>query len=194
MKTLLTIIATAGICYAVLNRDTLPPKQPDAENAPTAAMEQLVAAFPKRYTTSGGSALRISDVSFDVRKTDSLVNPIVGEIRFHQFGEYRMLFQWKSGKWMFNRLLTETTDITDRPGGVEILDSAEMRPLLAKCGYVTPAPAPPAPPTPEPKATTAGVTTWWADKPRGMTTPAPKREILTDQQRMAEWARRSQTR
>ena len=134
MKTLLTILVTVGICYAIWNRDALLPKPAAEANAPTAAMEKLVAAFPKRVTCGGGIVLGLSDVSFDVRKTDSLVNPIVGEIHFYNGGDYRMLFQWRTEKWKFTRLLTSTTDITDLPGGVEILDSAEMRPFFAKCG------------------------------------------------------------
>ncbi len=135
MKTLLIIIATAGICYAVWNRDALLPKSAAKATDPTAAMEELVNAFPRRTTSNDGGVFGLSDVSFDVRKTDSLVNPIVGEIRFYNAIGYRMVFQWKSGKWVFTRLFTDSgNDITDLPGGMEMLGGAPMRKFLAKCG------------------------------------------------------------
>lgn len=138
MKTLLTIIATAGICYAVWNRDALLHKPAEAANDPTAAMEKLAKVFPRQTTGNDGGAMGLSDVSFDVKKTDSLVNPIVGTIHFYNAIDYRMAFQWKSGKWVFTRLIASyngsENDVTDGPGGREILGSAPMRAFLEKCG------------------------------------------------------------
>jgi hypothetical protein len=135
MKTLLTILITAGICYAVWNRDALLRKPAAEANAPAAALEKLAKAFPRQTTASDGGAMGLSEVSFDVKKTDSLVNPFVGEIRFHNAIDYRMVFQWRSGKWEFTRLITDSgNDITDLPGGKELLGGAPMRAFLAKCG------------------------------------------------------------
>ncbi len=138
MKTFLTILVAAGLCYAIWNRDVLLHKPGAEANDPTAAMEKLVVAFPRQASDGKGKTYGLSDISYDVKKTDSLVNPIVGVIRFYNVNDHKMIFQWKSGKWVFTRLLTSyqgrENDITDLPGGVEWLNRPEMRAFLAKCG------------------------------------------------------------
>lgn len=138
MKTLLTMIATIGICYAVLHRDALPPRRASEANDPAVAMEKLAKDFPRRTTGNDGGVMGLSDVSFDVKKTDSLVNPLVGSILFYNSIDYRMVFQWKSGKWIFSRLFASyrgnENDITDSSGGRELLSGAPMRAFLEKCG------------------------------------------------------------
>jgi hypothetical protein len=195
MKSLLRILVTVGICYAIWNRDALLHKPATEANDPTAAMEKLAAAFPRQASDGKGNVYGLSDISYDVKKTDSLVNPIVGVIHFYNAIDHKMMFQWKSGRWVFTRLLAcyqGENDITDLPGGREWLSRPEMRAFLAKCGYVSPpvtssstSPAPKlAPATPQPGA-------WSLEKAHstlGRPTPKP----LTDQQRMAEWAKRVQ--
>src|SRR5438128_484657 len=104
MKTLLTIIATAGVCYAIWNRDALLLKPSAEANTPTAAMEKLAAAFPHQASDGKGNVYGLSDISYDVKKTDSLMNPIVGVIHFYNVNDHKMIFQWKSGRWVFTRL------------------------------------------------------------------------------------------
>ncbi len=138
MKNLLAILVIAVACYLIVNRDALLHKPAAEANDPTAAMEKLVRSFPRQTTSNNGEAMGLSDVSFDVRKTDSLVNPIVGTIHFYNTIDYRMDFHWKSGKWVFTRLIASyngsENDITNGSGGRELLGSAPMRAFLEKGG------------------------------------------------------------
>src|SRR5262249_8248936 len=95
---------------------------------PVAAFRPIVSALPKQGQMGKGkysSRYDISDIAFDVKKTDSLMTPIVGFIAFTGSGvlsgvgrpptpvpfswRYRLEFAWINNRWVFNRLLDGDT-------------------------------------------------------------------------------------
>src|SRR5262249_13260451 len=87
---------------------------------PVVAFRPIVSAMPKEGRASTKMRYDITEVAFDVKKTDSLVTPIVGLIRYTailpgiQKGRSfsircRLEFAWINNRWVFNRILNDET-------------------------------------------------------------------------------------
>lgn len=129
-----------------------------AGSGPEESLHELASMLPSR--TAEGFA--VSKISYDVRKADSLITPLIGVIDFTEGNpalnlNFEMGFQWKNDHWVFARLINVENgrDFTELPGGIAILASPGFKELLAKCGYhppmvesenINPAPAAPSPP------------------------------------------------
>ena len=126
-----------------------PPQTPSAapptptatvERDPIKSFNELVTRFPKGNIKklSDYSCDIVGDVTFDVKKTDSLINPVIGIIDFTSketipnFSELRkthgpnitihrqmqMVFHWQGDHWKFERLLDlKNGDFTDSDVG-----------------------------------------------------------------------------
>jgi hypothetical protein len=96
-------------------------------NDPVDEMRKLAASFPSGY----------SDVSYNVRKTDSLVSPIIGTIDFYDGISYEYVFHWTGGKWRLHQLLARDNgnDLTGWGGGLELMMRDQMRPWLSRVGW-----------------------------------------------------------
>lgn len=102
---------------------------------PVKAMETLVREFPRRYRTPKGSTIGIGNVAFNVKKTDSLVTPIVGTVDSSEAAcDFEYVFHWRQNRWVFSRLicLDNGMDHTNTSGGNERWESPEFRVFLAK--------------------------------------------------------------
>jgi hypothetical protein len=75
------------------------------EQASVAALERMVANFPKSIHRSPDQLSELVDVTYNVRKTDSLSAPIVGTISFAEplFADedvrYELIYHWRDGSW-----------------------------------------------------------------------------------------------
>jgi hypothetical protein len=88
---------------------------------PVVAFRSVVSALPKQgQIASTKSSYDISDVAFDVKKTESLVTPIVGLITYtatlpatprgRSFSvRCRLEFAWVNNRWLFTRVLNDHT-------------------------------------------------------------------------------------
>ena len=117
LASLLLAIGGAGVA-----QDTTPPP---AANEQIAALKKLVATFPTRTRLKSSKEVYgdIVEVSFDVRKTDSLVNPVIGVINFTEIYpptdgskmalKWHLIFHWQEGHWKFAQFINEKgVDIT----------------------------------------------------------------------------------
>jgi len=112
------------------------------EPDPVKLFKELVARFPTRSigeaTTKNAYDIDIMDVTFDVKKTDSLMNPVIGIINFttketHPYPpkyqkefkkrlmsplymQMQMVFHWQGDHWKFER-------IWNRENGVDFTHS-----------------------------------------------------------------------
>ena len=115
-------IITAGFSPAQVT-----PTTATGERDPIKSFKELVTRFPKgSIGKSGETTYDIVDVTFDVKKTDSLINPIIGTINFttkltmpnppqvqKMLGEknhtnyvpMEMVFHWQGDHWKFERLV-----------------------------------------------------------------------------------------
>lgn len=115
---------------------------PTPARDPVAALKRIAAKFPKGDNFKlDGTTLRLADVSFDVRKTDSLVTPFVGNIDFYALHykpvepdvpsllvnwvprKVRLELQWRDDRWKMERFTNLETemDCTD-----ELMRSPEI--------------------------------------------------------------------
>jgi hypothetical protein len=114
-------------------------QNPSKGGDPVQTLKALVASFPNEsIRKSTGSPYKIADVSFDVRRTDSLVNPIVGVVNFSTVEEFsldfQLVFHWDSDRWVFSRLINRENgkDFTNMGGGEDILGAGAMKRLIDK--------------------------------------------------------------
>ena len=124
-----------------------PLPNPSKGGDPIETFKALSATLPKASSRkSDAEEYRIADVAFDVKKTDSLVNPIIGYLDFtiHEtvvlFGkehptsmDFRFVFHWETDRWVFARILNRKNgkDFTNLGGGIEIIDAGPMKQFLA---------------------------------------------------------------
>jgi hypothetical protein len=122
---------------------------------PVKSFEKLVTTFPKRsiFKSSKTTAYDIENVTFDVKKTDSLMNPVIGIINFtakipyptgseaqkhgvtpthFAYIQMQMEFHWQGDHWTFERLLyrENSHDITHTGMGEDILGAGPMSDFL----------------------------------------------------------------
>ena len=125
------------------------------EPDPVKSFEKLVTRFPKRsiFKSSKTTAYHIENVTFDVKKTDSLMNPVIGIINFtaeipyptgseaqkhgvapthFAYIQMQMEFHWRGDHWTFARLLfrENSHDFTHTGMGQEILGAGRMSDFL----------------------------------------------------------------
>jgi hypothetical protein len=145
-----SIITLLALVFAASAEDAQK-QDAGATTEPVEAFKALVASFPKQSARNISAEAReridisqtydITDVSFDVKKTDSLVSPIVGVINFTTIDLYRgrpveldmqMTFNWQEGRWKFSRLLNRENgiDFTNTKGGEEMMGAGEMLEFL----------------------------------------------------------------
>lgn len=125
--------------------------------SPAKGIEKVADELPRAVT--GKYPKRIGDVSYDVRKTDSLVTPVIGCVNFTETytvpaGPYnssfdsslkmQLLFKRSDGKWFFSKLINRENglDFTEIGGGLELLTTPEMSAFLSRYGWEAPPPAP----------------------------------------------------
>ena len=115
------------------------------EPDPVKSFKELVARFPTRSIgepTKSAYNIDIMDVTFDVKKTDSLLNPVIGVINFttketHSippgyqtkggpkcstiYMQMQMVFHWQGDHWKFERIWNRENGVdftrVDRWGG-----------------------------------------------------------------------------
>jgi hypothetical protein len=140
MKLFITVFAAILVAAA-------PCRAQDTD--PVVAFRSVVSALPKRgvFASDKSKSYDISDVAFDVKRTNSLVNPTVGLIAFtitfevpgydhrhpHPYSmRYRLEFAWINDHWAFSRIRNDETgtDFTNFGGGKDILDADPMRAFL----------------------------------------------------------------
>ncbi len=125
--TTLLVIALLGVlAWFFMQRPEV--LAPTATQDPVAAMRRVTAEFP--------DGQRFYDVSYDVQKTDSMVNPVIGYLNFSGIVNYQYVFHWLGDRWVFSRMICRDNgkDFTDLPGGLEIMDRPEMSAFLARYG------------------------------------------------------------
>ena len=145
MKTLALLIAVVVVALIFVNPNALPGRiasslptvgKASASTDPIQAMKELRSYFPNQCHVGGGILAGLYDIGYDVRKTDSLVNPMVGMLNFSHAGlDFQFVFHWKQNHWVFIRMLNRENgdDFTHVPGGLEIINSPEMVPFMARC-------------------------------------------------------------
>lgn len=118
---------------------------------PACAADDSVDAFKrifKGFPDTVGTLItryKVSDTNFDVKKTDSLVTPIVGIIEFTVLftytepafrKKYRMEFTWSDNHWKFARILNskgvdETADTRElAESGRTLISDGPMKSFL----------------------------------------------------------------
>ena len=111
-----------------------PLPNPSKGGEPVATFKELAASFPKSSIgLSNQRPYNIFDVSFDVRKTDSLVNPILGVLNFDAMGlEYQLVFHWTTDRWVFTSIFNRKNgkDFTGLGGGDYIVGAGAVKRLL----------------------------------------------------------------
>ena len=146
MKTLALLIGALALAFIFLNpqktQSTGTPRQSGADKSsiaadPIQAMAELRSYVPKAINIKGPNDFQgMADIGYDVKKTDSLVNPLLGLINFNHSGlDMQIVLHWKQNHWVFSRLicLENGNDFTNVPGGLEIINSTEMQPFMARC-------------------------------------------------------------
>ena len=115
---------------------------PDVSRAdPVAELRRILDLHPVRIAAGTGEQEPLDKWSFDVRKTDSLVNPILGLI-FYRRGivlngeivgslQMKMTFHWNGSRWQFVQLMNADNGVDF---GTEFLKSPEMRSFFEKAG------------------------------------------------------------
>ena len=104
-----------------------PYSNPTAGRDPAEGMRIIAIRFPRSTTDpSTGETVQMIDVSYDVRKTDSLVNPMIGYLNFSEHLEVfdfklQMIFHREGDEWRFVSLIGRETgnNFTDQKGGIE---------------------------------------------------------------------------
>ncbi len=116
----------------------------DAAKDPVDSFKELAASFPKQSVrkTRPNVPYDIEVTAYDVKKTDSLVSPIIGLINFstieqhEKYGPFgldlQMVFGLQDGKWRFVKLLNAKNgnDFTDGPGGDDLMGAGQMLDFL----------------------------------------------------------------
>ena len=122
---------------------------------PVKSFKELVKRFPTRSRVGAKNAydIDIMNVTFDVRKTDSFMNPVIGIINFTAkipyptgsgaqmhgiaptdfvYIQMQMEFHWQGDHWTFARLLyrENSHDITHTGMGEDILGAGPMSDFL----------------------------------------------------------------
>jgi hypothetical protein len=124
------------------------------EPDPIKSFKELVTRFPKRsILKSSKTPYDIVDVTFGVKMTDSLMNPVIGIINFtakipyptgseaqkhgvapthFAYIQMQMEFHWQGDHWTFARLLyrENSHDITHTGMGEDILRAGPMSDFL----------------------------------------------------------------
>jgi hypothetical protein len=143
MKSLPYIVGIV-LCSMLVTASLAQESQP--KDDPVDSFKELVASFPKQSVAkfSPDVTFNIEVADYDVKKTDSLVSPIVGLINFsttHPIPfapdetstmNLQMVFGWKDGKWSFEKLLNTQNgkDFTNLAGGEELMGAGQMLDFL----------------------------------------------------------------
>jgi len=142
MKTLALIVGAVALAFFLVNLAALPGKIENqyiahqATNDPIQAMRKLAGVFPTHYRASDNTDIAISDIGFDVKKTDSIVNPLRGVIHSYECGtDFEYVFHWEQNRWVFSQLICMANgmDHTDTSGGRERWNSPEFKAFLETC-------------------------------------------------------------
>ena len=112
-----------------------------ADSDPVEIIRKMAAAFPKEAKpASDGKIIPISKVEFDVKKTDSLVFPLLGLIGFTvEFPEgngskstlpftFRLEYRWVDNNWIFNRVL----NARGVEGGTNLITTGPIHEFIEK--------------------------------------------------------------
>ncbi len=126
------IVVLGFFAWPQMKESLKPKKEPGQE------MAKIAAEFPME-THWGAKGYAHTDVSYNVKKTDSLINPIIGTLRFSQvYGlDYEYVFHWVDGeRWEFGKAicLSNGRDFIDS----SMMSGGEMRPFLEKYGWRAP--------------------------------------------------------
>jgi hypothetical protein len=134
------------LCSMLVTATLAQESQP--KDDPVDSFKDLVASFPKQSVakSSPDVTFNIEVADYDVKKTDSLVSPIIGLINFstthpHPFADFagevfrmdlQMVFGWQDGKWRFEKLLNTQNgkDFTDMGAGEDLMGAGQMLDFL----------------------------------------------------------------
>src|SRR6266481_7853567 len=124
-----------GIITAEFSPAQNTPTPATVERDPIKSFQKLVTTFPKRsIRKSIKKKYDIVNVTFDVKKTDSLLNPVIGIINFTtdetlpyppESGgmplrlNMQMIFHWQGDHWTFERIL-------NRENGVDFTHNEDL--------------------------------------------------------------------
>lgn len=139
MKALLAVITFAVVgafLWQNAQRQPRPGEPVPPSTDPVKSMEELVALLPPvSHWGKGGGGTRFDDVAYNVKKTDSLVTPLVGTIDFVSDGvvHYQIVFQRSDDRWFVKGMYNQHTgrDASD----ASFLAGTEMRPFLHRCNW-----------------------------------------------------------
>ena len=136
------IVASFMAVTTTLAQDT---QAQDASKDSVDLFKELAACFPKQSVAKSNPnvTFRIEVADYDVKKTDSLVNPIIGLLNFsttepNPFADeavkmnLQMVFAWQDGKWRFVKLLNTKNgiDFTNMGAGEDLMGAGEMLDFL----------------------------------------------------------------
>ncbi len=135
------IVLCSTLVTATLAQESQPQ---DVAKDPVDSFKELAASFPKQGVrkTRPEVPYKIEVTAYDVKKTDSLVSPIIGLINFstieqhEKYGAFgldlQMVFGLQDGKWKFVKLLNAKNgnDFTDGPGGDDLMGAGQMLDFL----------------------------------------------------------------
>lgn len=117
----------------------------DITKDPADSFKDLVASFPKQSVAKSNPdvTFNIEVADYDVKKTDSLISPIIGLINFsttepNPFADevvrmnLQMVFEWQDGKWRFEKLLNTRNgkDFTNMGAGEDLMGAGQMLDFL----------------------------------------------------------------
>jgi len=132
MKT--TLVILLSIAVAACDRIAVPGISKD----PVKEMAAIAAEFP-RESHFNGYVQRFSGVAYNVEKTDSLVNPLVGTLSFTDQLDLKLncIFHWKDDRWVFVTMYNPENgiDFTATAGGVDLMSGDALRPFFEKYGW-----------------------------------------------------------
>jgi hypothetical protein len=132
------------LCSILVTATLAQESQP--KDDPVDSFKELVASFPKQSAAKSmpDVTFNIEVADYDVKKTDSLVSPIIGLINFsteepNPFApdetstmNLQMVFGWQDGKWRFEKLLNTKNgkDFTNMSAGEDLMGAGQMLDFL----------------------------------------------------------------
>lgn len=136
----LIILAFFALCFGAIAEDAAPAATTPA--AAVATFQGIAKKFPSVSTYGDGSDYQLQDPKVDVKRSDSLINPLTGTIECSVITKVtgvrvkmpmRFEFTWDGKKWTFSRLinLQNKRDFTELSAGHDMLTHGNLKTFLA---------------------------------------------------------------
>ncbi len=190
----LAVLVVALLAFIAWRMNEQPRKEAEERKA-VEALQRLVAVFPKSAQRNLGERTRLFDVSYNVKKSDSVSAPLIGMIGFSEplyLGKdvrYDLVYHWQDGVWKYQRLICRAMDVNVPVFEAGMEASPEINWFTT---HGTPQPAVAvaekvAMPASTPAPHQGGEWMW---KKGSLDKHTNSTRQKTDQERMAEWAAR----